>query len=99
MAEVLEITWREPTLARSVVNSSVIPSTKYSCDGSPEKLSRGRTAVERIGGDAPGRGGRVGTIQTTNPSGARSSAASAKIVRARLRLGELRDSLGASRGS
>src|SRR5215472_9554873 len=36
-------------VARSVVNSSVIPSAKYSWLESPEKLSRGSTAMERIG--------------------------------------------------
>ena len=46
MTEVREMTRREPILARSVINWSVMPSTKNSSDGSPDKLSRGRTAME-----------------------------------------------------
>src|SRR5215470_14581803 len=71
MTEVREVTRRAPTLARSVINSSVIPSTKYSWDGSPDKLSSGRTAMERIGGTAvvrweiAGRRQRARAIMTT----------------------------------
>src|ERR1700722_4921338 len=31
------------------MSSSVIPSAKYSCEGSPERFSRGRTARDRMG--------------------------------------------------
>src|SRR5438132_1318402 len=36
------------TLARLVIKDSVKPSAKYSCSGSPDRFSRGRTATERI---------------------------------------------------
>src|SRR5215468_11902850 len=35
---------------RSVVRLSVTPSTKYSCSGSPPRLAKGRTTIERRGG-------------------------------------------------
>ena len=35
---------------RSVVRLSVTPSTKYSCSGSPPRLAKGRTTMERRGG-------------------------------------------------
>ena len=35
---------------KSVVKISVTPSTKYSCSGSPLKLAKGRTTIERRGG-------------------------------------------------
>src|SRR5690348_1821591 len=47
MTEVRDITRRELTLARSVINSSVMPSEKYSWEGSPDRLASGRTAMER----------------------------------------------------
>ena len=41
----------EPAIfARSVISSSVMPSAKYSCAGSPERFSSGSTAIERIAG-------------------------------------------------
>src|SRR5215468_8920641 len=48
MTDVREMTRREPTFARSVINCSVMPSAKYSWDGSPNRLASGRTAMERI---------------------------------------------------
>src|SRR5215471_11425341 len=38
--------------ARSVISSSVIPSAKYSWEGSPERFSSGRTASEVMCGEA-----------------------------------------------
>src|SRR5262249_31931809 len=58
ITEVREITRSELILAKLAISSSVIPSAKYSCSGSREKLSRGRTARERIfaaAGPANGR--------------------------------------------
>ena len=49
MTEVREITFSEPSLARCVMSSSVKPSARYSCAGSPDKFSRGKTAIERMG--------------------------------------------------
>src|SRR5215831_11803566 len=44
---------------RSVVRSSVMPSAKYSCSGSFDKLAKGKTTIERRGaGSASGAGGR-----------------------------------------
>lgn len=40
-----------PTMRdRSVVRSSVIASTKYSCSGSLDRLAKGRTTIDRRGG-------------------------------------------------
>jgi hypothetical protein len=36
------------TLANSVINSSVMPSLKYSCSGSRERLCNGSTAKDLI---------------------------------------------------
>src|SRR5215469_15684733 len=37
---------------RSLVRSSVIPSTKYSCSGSFERFVKGRTTIDRRGAEA-----------------------------------------------
>src|SRR5216683_5387547 len=50
MIEVREITRKVPICARSVINASVIPSAKYSCDASPVRFSKGSTASERMTG-------------------------------------------------
>jgi len=50
MADVRDITRNAPIFERSVVSSSVMPSTKYSCSGSWERFSMGNTAMERIAG-------------------------------------------------
>src|ERR1700722_8638632 len=68
MTEVPEMTRSEPTLARSVINWSVMPSTKNSSDGSPEKFLSGRTAMERIGGTAALEWLYRHVAQATNPS-------------------------------
>ena len=44
------MTLSDPTLARFVISSSVIPSAKYSWAGSPERFSSGSTAIELIRG-------------------------------------------------
>jgi hypothetical protein len=42
---------KEPLMRdRSVVRLSVTPSTKCSCSGSPPRLARGKTTMERRGG-------------------------------------------------
>src|SRR5215475_7293422 len=51
MVDVREITRSELTLARLVINSSVMPSAKYSWAGSPERFARGRTAMDSIRAD------------------------------------------------
>src|SRR5262249_20678285 len=48
ITEVREITRSELILAKLAISSSVIPSAKYSCSGSREKLSRGSTAKDRM---------------------------------------------------
>ena len=40
------MTNRAETFDRSVIMSSVMPSEKYSCSGSPEMLSKGSTAID-----------------------------------------------------
>src|ERR1700682_6821133 len=50
MEEVREITFTEPICARSVIRASVMPSEKYSCAGSAERLCRGNTAREWMEG-------------------------------------------------
>ena len=44
MAEVREITRSARTCASSAIRASVMPSAKYSCSGSPERLASGSTA-------------------------------------------------------
>ena len=51
MTEVRETTRRLGIRASSVMSSSVMPSAKYSCEESPERLTRGRTARERMGAE------------------------------------------------
>ena len=46
MTEVREITRSALILDRLVISASVIPSAKYSCSGSPDRFSNGRTASE-----------------------------------------------------
>jgi hypothetical protein len=46
ITDVREITRSDPIFARVVISSSVIPSAKYSCEGSPERFSSGNTAME-----------------------------------------------------
>src|ERR1700758_3629929 len=48
IVDVLEVTCSDGLLANAVINSSVIPSAKYSWEESPERFSRGRTAIDRI---------------------------------------------------
>ena len=45
------MTRREAICAISLINSSVIPSEKYSWAGFPDKFSSGSTAMESIRGD------------------------------------------------
>src|SRR6202012_6020605 len=50
MTEVRETIRRVEFLTSIVVNSSVMPSAKYSWPGSPDRFSRGSTAREPIAG-------------------------------------------------
>src|SRR2546422_4055600 len=45
------MTNRPESLERSVMRSSVIPSLKYSCSGSPLRLIKGSTAMEGLSGN------------------------------------------------
>jgi hypothetical protein len=55
---VREITKLFTMRERSVVKSSVIASTKYSCSGSLDILAKGSTTIDRRGVEAPRR--RIG---------------------------------------
>jgi len=46
ITEVRDITFSDPIFDRSVISSSVMPSAKYSCSGSPERFASGNTASE-----------------------------------------------------
>src|SRR5258707_1445105 len=46
MTDVREVTWSDVILLRLVISSSVMLSAKYSCSGSWERFSRGRTAMD-----------------------------------------------------
>src|SRR5580700_11834598 len=48
MTDVREITRKSRILERPPMSASVIPSARYSCDGSPERFFRGSTARELI---------------------------------------------------
>src|SRR6185312_3411950 len=45
------------TLLRSVMMSSLMPSLKYSCSGSPLMLTNGNTQIEKHAGSLPDAGG------------------------------------------
>src|SRR5215831_3048170 len=69
MAEDREITRTLDILVKRDINSSVIPSAKYFCAGSVERLSIGSTASDRIGAASSERGGWLRTpIQTPTPT-------------------------------
>jgi hypothetical protein len=59
-AELREMTKREEVPERAVVRSSVIPSAKYSCSGSPLMFAKGNTTIE-------GRSGRAGASEGKTP--------------------------------
>ena len=52
MDEVREITLTPASRPSVPINSSVMPSAKYSCAGSPERFASGRMAMDRIGAAA-----------------------------------------------
>src|ERR1051325_7016983 len=77
---------------RSVVRSSVIASTKYSCSGSFDRLANGSTTIERRGADfgafaeetAPGAfGDRRGHTHQAPPPAARTTPAERKATHPR----------------
>src|SRR6476659_6875548 len=54
-----------PNAPSSVISSSVMPSAKYSCDGSPERFSKGRTAMESMRGGGRGlRKYQIAVVET-----------------------------------
>ena len=61
------------TLARSVIMSSLIPSLKYSCSGSPLLLANGSTQMESFGTAARGVSDRRTSGQTLVAGGAKIS--------------------------
>ncbi len=69
------------SLPNCVINSSVMPSLKYSCFGSPLRFWNGSTATMTLpetAGEATGAGGGAGCFQARYP--ASRSAASAKLT-------------------
>jgi hypothetical protein len=46
--ELREITSRPAIFDKSVITSSLMPSEKYSCSGSPDMLVNGRTAIDWV---------------------------------------------------
>src|SRR3990170_8652361 len=63
------ITCRPEILERSVMMSSVMPSEKYSCSGSPLMLLKGNTAIDGRSGAADAGGGTVGVTADEMPAG------------------------------
>src|SRR5215813_1907445 len=59
VVEVRDITRSSLICPRVVINWSVMPSAKYACDESAERLSRGSTAREWIGGGASTEASRL----------------------------------------
>ena len=53
ITDVREITVSAPIWASSVISRSCMPSTKYSCSASPERLTKGSTANLSIGPPPP----------------------------------------------
>ena len=63
------MTKRPETLERSVMMSSVMPSEKYSCSGSPDMLVKGSTAIEGLSGSGSGSSIFTDTL-AANPASA-----------------------------
>ena len=59
--ELRAITNRPEIFERSVIRSSVMPSLKYSCSGSPLMFVNGSTAIEGLSGSAAGRAAERGS--------------------------------------
>ena len=79
------------SLERSVMRSSVIPSLKYSCSGSPLMLTNGSTAMDGLSGSASaavlwpgasaiGHDGRRKSRQLATPPPRRSSPTTARAI-------------------
>src|SRR6266536_4822394 len=92
MTDVREMTRSAEILDYRAINSSVMPSAKYSCEGSGVRFSSGRTARDFTSGRAAGADGRARLpvdFQTTNAP--RSAAATAtpaiQYFRRRVRAG------------
>src|SRR5579862_1683341 len=63
MTDVREVRCNAPVFEICVMSASVIPSEKYSCSGSRERLSKGRTAKDSIAFAPPTSGDRRFAIQ------------------------------------
>src|SRR5689334_10574859 len=88
MADVREITRRALICPRVAISSSVMPSAKYSCEASLDRLSSGSTATDSMADGADsGRGHRVMTTKTVDAIITVARAATAAHVQ-RGRLGE-----------
>jgi hypothetical protein len=74
MLEVREMTSSSPSCPSVAMISSVIPSAKYSCEGSPERFASGSTAIERI---APGATTAVRESRSLGHSSAASASTAA----------------------
>src|SRR6516164_4015953 len=61
-AELRAITNSQGSRAIAVVISSTMPSTKYSCSGSPLRLAKGNTAIDGLSGS-----GSAGSATTRAP--------------------------------
>jgi hypothetical protein len=60
-----DVTAKAETLLRSVMMSSVIPSLKYSCSGSPLMLAKGSTQIETRAGPGAEADGAKPEISVT----------------------------------
>jgi hypothetical protein len=63
--ELPEITIRPAIFDKSVMMSSLMPSEKYSCSGSPDMLVNGKTAIEGLSGGASGIGPAIASPSRT----------------------------------
>src|SRR5262252_42487 len=82
MTDVREITRSALIFESSVMRSSVMPSAKYSCSGSPDRFSSGRTASARMGGPgSEGETSRDRYVQMRTPIPRRDTADAAMSAR------------------
>src|SRR6478609_9683516 len=82
MTDVREITRSALIFESSVMRSSVMPSAKYSCSGSRDRFSSGRTASARMGGPrSEGGTSRDRYVQMRTPIPRRDTADAAMSAR------------------
>ena len=83
-AELREITENQRRCERAVVRSSVMPSAKYSCPGSPVMLAKGSTTIMgRPAGAACGEGALIGSSAGAAAGGCAGAGAAEAVVPAR----------------